>query len=171
MSTIGQAEFVAVVSEVITLCTGLAGIYLVGTVVFAAAQSHLGAISGQPGVLADLTDRLVPAVICFAVAVSARSLGEAVSQIISATTPTDTTSALTLWQALASFVVQTVIYSMGASLAVGFATGAFSAQLATLMGQPYAMSSAWTRLLMIVATGVLTLVSVTLANAIIQTVF
>lgn len=171
MSAVGQAQFVAVVSEVISLCTGLAGIYLVGTVLFTAAQSHLGAVAGQPNILADLTDRLVPAVICFAVAVSARSLGDAVSQIVSGATPTDTASALALWQALAGFVVNTVIYSMGASLAVGFATGAFSAQLAALMGQPYAMSSAWTRLLMIVATGVLTLLSVTLANAIIQTAF
>jgi hypothetical protein len=171
MSVVGQAQFVATVSEVITICTGLAGIYLVGAILFAAAQSHLGAIGGQPNVLADLTDRIILAVICFAVAISARSLGGAVSQIVSATTPTDAASALALWQALAGFVVNTVIYSLGASLAVGFATGAFSAQLATLAGQPHAMSSAWTRLLMVVATGVLTLVSVTLADAIIQAAF
>lgn len=171
MSAAGQAQFVAVISEVITLCTGLAGIYLMGTILFAAVQSHLGAIGGQPNILADLTDRIIPAVICLAVAVSARSLGDAVSQIASATTPTNASNALALWQALASFVVNTVIYSLGASLAVGFATGAFSAQLAALAGQPHAMSSAWTRLLMVVATGVLTLVSVTLANAILQTIF
>ncbi len=171
MSIAGQPQFVAAISEIITLCAGLAGIYLVGTILFAAVQSHLGAIGGQPNVLADLTDQIIPAVICFAVSVSARSLGDAVSQIISATTPTDAASALALWQALASFVVNTVIYSLGASLAVGFATGAFSAQLAAFVGHPHAMSSAWMRLLMVIATAVLTLVSVTLANAILQTVF
>lgn len=171
MSIVGQAQFAATLSEVITLCTGLASIYLVGTMLFAAVQSHLGAIGGQPHVLADLTDRVIPSVICLAVAVSARSLGDAVSQIVSTMPPTNATSALALWQALASFVVNTVIYSLGASLAVGFATGAFSAQMAALAGQPHAMSSAWTRLWMVAATGVLTLVSVTLANAILQTVF
>jgi hypothetical protein len=168
MAIVGQAQVVAVVAEIVTLCAGLSGIYLVGTVVFAMAQSHLGAISGQPRVLADMMDQIIPATICFAVALAARGLGDGVSQILSASTPASASDALALWQALARFVVSTVIYSVGASMAAGFATGVLSAQLAVFAGQPQAASTIWTRLLMVVGTGVLTLASVTLANAIIQ---
>lgn len=170
MTVAGQAQIVSVVAEIITLCAGLAGIYFVGTVVLAAAQSHLGAISGRPGVLADMLDQIVPAVICFAIALSAQSLGSEVSRILSTTTPSSASDSLALWQALASFVVNTIIYASGAGLAAGFATGAFSAQLAVFAGQPHVLSTLWTRLLMVVGTGLLTLVSVTIANAIIQAV-
>ncbi len=170
MALVGQAQFVAVVAEITQIGTGLAGIYLTVTLVVSLAQAHLGSISGQPQVLAEMLDRIIPVVICFAVAVTANELGSQVSQIIAAVSATDAASALLLWQALAGFVVNTVIYSVGASLAAGFATGAFSAQLAVFAGKPNAVSTAWMRLGLTVLTAVFTLVSVTLAQAILQAV-
>ncbi len=164
----GQAQFVAVVAEITRLGAGLAGLYLTVTLVVSLAQSHLGSISGQPHVLADMLDRIIPVLICFAVAVTANELGSRVSQIVTTATATDAPGALSLWQALAGFVVNTVIYSVGASLAAGFATGAFSAQLAVFAGKPNALSQAQTRLGLTVLTAVLTLVSVTLAQAILR---
>lgn len=170
MAVAGQAQMMSTVAEIVTLCAGLAGIYFVGTIVFAAAQSHLGAVSGQPRVVADLIDQIIPAVICLAVVLTAQQLGNEVAHVLTTTMPTNASAALALWRALASFVVNTVIYSAGASLAVGFATGAFSAQLAVFAGQPRALSTLWTRLLMVLGTGTLVLVSVTIANALVHAV-
>ena len=166
----GQTQFVGVVAEITQIGAGLAGIYLAVALAVSLAHSHLGSISGQPHVLADALDRIIPVVICFAVAVTANDLGNSISALASATAAADATSTLMLWQALAGFVVNTIILSIGASLSVGFAIGAFSAQLAVFTGQPNAVSTAWTRLGLTVLTAVLTLISMTLANALLQSV-
>lgn len=170
MNTVGLTRFVAAAAELIRLCSGLVGIYVMGMILWAAVQSHWGALSGRPHSLADLADQISLAAVCGAITLNAQRLSEAVTQLI-ATAPQNESSVLAVWQALANFVVTVVIHSIGASLAVGVATGAFSAQAAALTGQPQVLSSTWARLAGVVATGLITLLSVTLANAILQIVF
>ncbi len=163
----GTGEFAAIIGEITSLAAGLAGIYLTGSLVLTIAQSHAAAIAGQARALADLAERLIPIVLCFAVARTAGQLSAEVRNIL-ASAASDPGAALGMWQALAMFVVNTIIFSTGASLAVGFATGAFSAQLAVFVSRPDALSSAWMRLVMVTLTAALTLVSVALAQAIVQ---
>ena len=161
-------QFTATIAEVLQLGTGLAGLYLTVALVVTLAQAHLGVVTGQPRALADVLERVIPVVLCFAVAVTAPGLGRDVSELVSGVAPSNAATALALWHALASLVVKTIILSIGASLAVGIATGAFSAQLAVFVGQPNGLSSAWACIGLVVLTAVLTITSVTLADVILQ---
>lgn len=170
MSSASQAEVAAIIAEITRLAAGLAGLYFTVSLVVTIAQSHAAAIAGQTWRLADLKEQLIPIVLCFAVAGTASQLSDELRNILASAPPSDPGAALGMWQALASFVVNTIIFATGASLAVGFATGAFSAQLAVLAGQPDALSSAWSRLVMVTLTAVLTLMSVVVAQTILQVV-
>jgi hypothetical protein len=170
MTSAGQAEFAAIIAEVTGLGAGLAGLYFTVGLVVTIAQSHAAAIAGQTWRLADLKEQLIPIVLCFAVAGTASQLSAQLGSILSGA-PSSPGEALKVWQALASFVVNTIIFSTGASLAVGIATGAFAAQLAVFVGRPDAVSSAWMRLVMVTLTAALTMTSVSLAQGVLQVVF
>jgi hypothetical protein len=170
MTSASQAEVAAIIAEITRLAAGLAGLYFTVSLVVTIAESHAAAIAGQTWRLAELKERLIPIVLCFAVAGTASQLSGELRTIVEGAQPSDPAAALGVWQALASFVVNTIIFATGASLAVGFATGAFSAQLAVLAGQPDALASAWSRLVMVPLTAVLTMLSVVLAQAILQVV-
>lgn len=170
MTSAGQAEFAAIIAEVTGLGAGLAGLYFTVGLVVTIAQSHAAAIAGQTWRLADLKEQLIPIVLCFAVAGTASQLSAQLGSILSGA-PSSPGEALKVWQALASFVVNTIIFSTGASLAVGIATGAFAAQLAVFVGRPDAVSSAWMRLVMVTLTAALTMTSVALAQSVLQVVF
>lgn len=170
MTSPGQAEFAAIIAEVTGLGAGLAGLYFTVGLVVTIAQSHAAAIAGQTWRLADLKEQLIPIVLCFAVAGTASQLSAQLGSILSGA-PSSPGEALKVWQALASFVVNTIIFSTGASLAVGIATGAFAAQLAVFVGRPDAVSSAWMRLVMVTLTAALTMTSVALAQSVLQVVF
>lgn len=170
MTSAGQAEFAAIIAEVTGLGAGLAGLYFTVGLVVTIAQSHAAAIAGQTWRLADLKEQLIPIVLCFAVAGTASQLSAQLGSILSGA-PSSPGETLKLWQALASFIVNTIIFSTGASLAVGIATGAFAAQLAVFVGRPDAVSSAWMRLVMVTLTAALTMTSVALAQSVLQVVF
>lgn len=167
--TAGQAEFAAVVTELTGLGAGLAAIYFTVSLVMTIAQSHAAAIAGQTQLLADLKERLIPIVLCVAVAATAHQLGDEVRTLL-ASGAADASAALSLWHALAGLVINTILFSTGATLAVGFATGAFAAQLAAFVGRPDVLSTAWLRLVMVILTAVLTLISLNLAQAVLQSI-
>ena len=163
------ARVTAIVGEALQVFGSLAGIYLTGTIVFSLAQANIeAATSGRPSVLADAQERIVPAVICFIVAVCAKTLSEQTPVSPAGSWATTAVTAVGVWKAIAAFVIQIVLYSAGAVMAVGFATGGLAAQVAVLTGQPGALSQGWMRLLLVGATGILTLVSVQMANWIVQ---
>jgi hypothetical protein len=170
MTSAGQAEFAAIIAEVTGLGAGLAGLYFTVGLVVTIAQSHAAAIAGQTWRLADLKEQLIPIVLCFAVAGTASQLSAQLGSILSGA-PSSPGEALKLWQALASFIVNTIIFSTGATMAVGIATGAFAAQLAVFVGRPDAVSSAWMRLVLVTLTAALTMTSVALAQSVLQVVF
>jgi hypothetical protein len=161
-------QFATTVAEVVRLSTVLAGAYLTVGLVLVAAQAHWAVVAGQPVRAALAPEGAFAVVMCFGVAVSAASLASEIAQVASGAPVVDGSSAAAVWQILASLVVRTVILSVGASLAIGIATGAASAQLAVLIGQPRAASALWTRLALTVLTAVLTLASVPLAEALLR---
>lgn len=148
----------------------LAGLYFTGVVVLNLAQAHLETIAGIPSALATMLDRLIPAVICFVVAANATSVGNEVAKIMGIASAQDAAGVFLLSKLIVEFIVNVILYSIGASLAVGFATGALAAQLSAFTNQPGALSNAWIRIGLTVLTGMLTLLSVTLSNAMIQAI-
>jgi len=166
MNLANGADLLAVLAEVMKWGSALSAIYFTVALVLTLAQEHLGAVAGRPGVMAELYERSIPLVICIAVAASAATIGAAVGQSVGASAQ-DISSAVNLWRTLGQFVGEAVILSAGASLAVGFATGVLSGQLSLLVGTPGALSSIWMRLMLVIVTGVLTLLSVRLASLVI----
>ena len=120
--------------------------------------------------LADAQMRILPAVICFVVAVSANVLSQQVPVQPAGGGGMDASSVFALWKAIAAFVINIVLFSAGAVVAVGFATGGLTAQVAVFTGQPGALSQGWIRVLLVAAAGVLTLASVQIANWIVGAV-
>lgn len=158
-----MANFATTLSEVVSLGSGLASIFFSIALVATLLQAHLNTIAGQPRALADVLERLLSIVVCFAVAQSAPQVGAQVASL-TATGATGAEAALTLWHNVASVLVKILLASVGASLAVGVATGALSAQLEVLSGQPQRLSSIWVRVGLVVMTAVLTLLSLQLAD-------
>ena len=161
-----SGAFVAILAEIMQWAGGLAGIYFTVALVLTIAQEHLGAVAGRAGVMAELYERSIPLVVCLGVVASAAALGQGVGAAMSSGVQ-NAAGALALWQSLAQFVVDAVILSAGASLAVGFATGVLSSQIGILIGAPGALASTWTRLLLVIVTGALTLMGVRLASLIV----
>ncbi len=166
MTLFAQAQLVAVLAEVVELATGLIGLYLAVATVTTLAQGHFQAITGQPGALAEVLNRFLPVVICAAVAVSARALGEDIAALVSASAATEVAAALALWRALAAFVVRAVILCAAAGLTAALVGGVAATQLAIAFGLPRAVASGWHRIGLILLTGVLTIAGLNVANAI-----
>ena len=164
----GTVTIAAVVAEVVMLCTGLAGLYLTGSLVFSLSQANLEMAGGRVRALADARDRIFPPIVCFVVAACAQSLGSAITALAPTASIADAASALALWRALAEFVVRIVLLSAGAVTAVSFASGGLAAQIAVACGQPGALSQLWTRLLLAAATGGLALLSVEISRWVIE---
>jgi hypothetical protein len=158
-----SGALLAVLAEVMRWAGGLAAIYFTVALVLTMAQAHAGAIAGRAGVMAELYERIIPIVVCLAVVASAAALGEGVQQMVAAGEQ-GATGVMVLWQRLAEFVVQAVIFSVGASLAVGFASGVLGAQFGLLAGQPGILAALAARLLLVALTGALTLLAVRLAG-------
>lgn len=163
-----MTAFVGVAAELVRLAAGLAGVYLAVALVVTLAQAHLQAVAGQPAALAGVVEQLAPVIVCFAVAVNAGLLGDQVAAL--AGPVGDAGGALAVWEALAAALIRTLIVSVGASLAVGVATGAFQAQLDALTGRPQALADFGGRLAQVVITAVLTLLSLQLVTFIFQAV-
>lgn len=161
-----SAALVAVLAEVMQWAGGLGAIYFTVALVMTLAQAHVGASAGRTGVLVELYERLIPIVVCLAVVASAVALGDAVGQSMTSGVQ-DAAGAMALWRGLAEIVVQAVLLSVGASLAVGFASGVLGAQLSVLTGQPGTLAALAARLLLVALTGVLTLLAVRLAGMVI----
>ena len=161
-----SGAFVAVLAEVMQWAGSLAAIYFTVALVLTIAQEHLGALAGRAGVMAELYERSIPIVVCLGVVASAAALGQGVGEAISSGAQ-NASGAVELWKNLAQFVVDAAILSAGATLAVGFVTGVLSGQIGLLVGAPAALASIWTRLLLVIVTGVLTLLAVRLAGLIV----
>jgi hypothetical protein len=152
------------------LAAGLGAAYFVLAAVLAAGGTHTAAIAGQPALLGELQERLVPLVLCVAVLATASQLGAEVQALL-AGGARDAPESVALWRALAGFVTTTVITATGASVAAGLALGAFASQLAAIGGGFDALSDAWQHALAVTLTAALTIVSVSLANGVLALVF
>ncbi len=161
-----SSALMAVVAEVMQWAGVLAAIYFTVALVMTLAQAHVGAIAGRASVMADIYESSIPIVVCLAVVGSASALGQAVSQLATIGAQ-DAASAITLWRGLAEIVVRAVILSVGASMAVGFATGVLAAQFGVMTGQPGVLQRMASRTLLVLLTGVLTLLAVRLAGMVI----
>lgn len=155
--------FASTLAEVVALGSGLAGLFFSVALVGTLLQAHLNTVAGQPRAVADLLERLLPIVVCFAVAQSAPQVGAQVAAL-TASGATGAEAALALWHSVANVLVKMLLGSVGASLAVGVATGALSAQLEVLSGQPQRLSAIGVRVGLVVLTAVLTLLSLQLVD-------
>lgn len=153
----------AVLAEVMQWGGGLGAIYFTGALLMTIVQAHVGAIAGRANVMADLYEGSIPIIVCLGILASAAALGDAVTQSIAGGAQ-DATTAVALWRGLAETVVRVVILSVGASMAVGFATGVLGAQIGAMTGQPGVLHSMATRIGLVLLTGVLTLLAVRLAG-------
>lgn len=160
------AQLAAIVSEILAVLSGAASVWFTLQVVVTLAEAHGAAVSGAPVALARVTDKLVPALICVIIAVNAHEMGDQFRDILGRATPTDAAGTFTLWSAIALVVIRTIIYCIGASLTVGFSTGALSAQLAVFTGSPNVLSNLKSRLLAITLTGLGTALSLTIVQVI-----
>ncbi len=167
---VGQAEVVRVVATVVAICAGIATAYFLGVVALALGAAQAAAVTGLPGTLSRAFEPLMPAIICLTVAVNARSLAEQVTTLIGSQAITDAGGVVTVWQAVASMLANTVIVSGGAWLAMGLATGALSAQVAMITGHPHALAGVKGRVMAVLATAVLTAITARIVEFIIRTV-
>src|SRR5689334_19994712 len=160
------AQLAAIVSEILAVASGAASVWFTLQVVITLAEAHGAAVSGAPVALASITNKVIPALICVIIAVNAHEMGEQFKDILGRATPTDAAGTFTLWSAIALVVIRTIIYCIGASLTVGFSTGALSAQLAVFTGSPNVLSNLKIRLLAVTLTGLGTVLSLTLVQVI-----
>jgi hypothetical protein len=164
-----EAQVVQAVTEVVRWASIIATGYLAAGFTLHLAQAHWSSLTGEARSLSQAADGLAPLVICFVIAVTATQLANQLKDIVQQGAP-DLPGSRALAEALANFVINTVIFSIGATLAGGVAAGLFSAQLASLIGQPQALGATWARLGLVVVTGLLTVLSVGIAQAIVQAV-
>lgn len=153
-----------VVAEIVRLGTGLAGVYFAAAVVLAIAKGHLSAMAGEPAAMSEIVQQVTFAVVCLVVALMSGSLSGQVNAIL-AVEAQDPTQATRMWKTLAEHVLNAVILSTGATMGIGVAFGTFAAQLAAMAGEPGARATLVSRVGLVLMTGVLTLLSMKIANA------
>jgi hypothetical protein len=83
---------------------------------------------------------------------------------------TDASGIVSVWQALAIMLANTVIVSGGAWLAMGLATGALSAQVAMITGHPHALAKVEERVMAVLVTAVLTATTARIVEFIIRAI-
>lgn len=166
----GQAEVVQVVATVVAICAGVAAAYFLGAVALALGTAQAAATTDRPGVLSQAFEQLIPALICLTVALNAQSLAEQVTALIGGQAITDASGVVSVWQALAIMLANTVIVSGGAWLAMGLATGALSAQVAMITGHPHTLAGVKGRVMAVLVTAVLTAITARIVDFIIRTV-
>ncbi len=165
-----NAGFASAVADLIKLLTGAGGLYVTLTVVLNLAQANLEVIGGRYAALSEARDRLLPAVVCFAICASAQTLSGEIVQIIQrAGDPSSAAATVAVWKAMAEFVVRTVLVGTGGAFAAGIALGGFAAQLAALTGEVNVLGQASFRIVLVAVTAGLTLASVEISRLIIQT--
>jgi hypothetical protein len=166
----GNAGFASAVADLIKVLTGLGGLYVTLTVVLNLAQANLEVIGGRFAALSEARDRLLPAVVCFAICASAQALSSEIVQIIQqAGDPASAEATVAVWKAMAEFVARTALVGTGGAFAVGIALGGFMAQLAALTGETNVLGQASFRIVLVAVTAALTFASVEISHLIIQT--
>jgi len=160
------------ISQLTGFVTAIIGVFLSIAVVTSLAQAHLGAVTGRPRPMVEAMDQIIMAVICFAIAINAGTLGkfiaDTLSPLSSSTTAGTMDAAVKVWFVLGAWLIRTVISAVGASLAVGLALGAFETQLATLTGSPDAMAQFMTRAVAVVLTAIATGLGMVVVNLIVH---
>lgn len=153
------------VTEITQIAAGLAGIALTLGLVFALLQNEIGVASGAPGVMAHVTEQIIAIIVCFAVVLAAPDVGNLVGQLVKgATSPA---GVISVGKELGAFVVRIAISGAGILLAVFTSSAAIGTQLATLFGRPSSGGAIIARLGMVIVSGILTLLSIQIANMII----
>jgi len=153
------------VAEITQICAGLAGVALTVGLVLAMLQNQIGVASGAPGAIAHTTEQIIAIIVCFAVALAAPDVGKLVSGVVGAAT--SSAGIISVGRELGGFVVRIAISGAGVLMAVFTSSTAVGTQLATMLGRPSAGGAIMARLGMVIISGVLTLLSLQLANLII----
>lgn len=157
-----------IVGEIVSMCAAAAGVYLTVGLVLLAVELQIGGSTGMPHAMANVVERAVAIVVCFVVAVAAKDLGGQVATMM--TVINNNGDAVAVWRALGTLVVRLAIGAAGAGMALFVTSSSFSAQVASMLGQPDAHATAVVRIGMAVITGVVTLLSMQIANLIIAAV-
>lgn len=154
-----------VVAEIVKLGAGIGGLYLTAGLLLALTQGQIAAFSGAPHALAHVVEQVLLIAFCFAVVLTADSLAGGVVGMLSGVS--SGAEAVTMWKGLAQLLVDIVLFSTGAGMALFVAGSGVAAQVAGLLGQPNAQATASMRIFLALACGALTLLGVMIANAII----
>ncbi len=157
-----------IVGEVVSMCAAAAGVYLAIGLVLLAVELQIGGSTGMPQAMAHVVERAVAIVVCFVVAVTAKDLGGQVATMM--TVVNNNGDATALWRALGTLVARLAIGAAGTGMALFVTSSSFSAQVASMIGQPDTHATAVVRIGMAVITGVVTLLSMQIANLIIAAV-
>lgn len=110
------------------------GLYLTVALLLALTQGQIGVFSGAPHALAHVVEQVPLIALCFAVVIPADSLAGGVAGLLSGVS--SGAQAVTLWKGLAQLLVDIILFSTGAGMALFVAGSGVAAQVAELLRQP-----------------------------------
>ena len=154
--------------EVIRWCILVGAILLTVNLVLDLGRAHLGSVSGTPQVLAEAFERVVLISFCFFVVATSGPVGDQVKAALGTTGAGSPDSVVAIARVLGGLVVRVVLGGVGAWMAIAVATGGLAAQISGLTGNPDTRSVAFARVFLVLMTGSLTLLAVTIADLIIR---
>jgi hypothetical protein len=160
-------DFILVVAEILRWGAGAAALLFLVITVLAAKEANTATMWGRPGVLAEVAEKVFPAVFALSVALAAGDLGAYVRELV-ASAPRSGASLIQVWTALVACVVQVCLMSVSLELAIAILTGTLDGQLGQILGQPQAVARGWTRVIIALLAGSLALLSPHIAQQVIQ---
>ena len=162
----------ATVGELVSITSGLIALYFFVSLVVNLAQAQVSTATGDVVGHARALQQGVASVILLAVAGSANILVPALQGYLAPeSAPQTARAAFLIWEGLARFVVTVVLGGTGVLTTVSVVFAGLGAQSSHLLGSPMVMARSMSRLVLLVAGGVLTLSSVLLSNWLLSIVF
>jgi hypothetical protein len=167
MDPIAQAEVARITAILLAVCAGIASAYFIGATAIAFTEAQAAASLGRPAALAEAARTLTPALLCLVISFNARSVAEAINSLVG-NGLSDGNSLIQVWRGVAASIANTVIVCSAAWLAIGVATGLLDGQIALITGRRHGLAPAYERLIAVIATAILAVLSLRLADALIR---
>jgi hypothetical protein len=161
-----------IVGELVSIASGLIALYFFVSLVVNLAQAQVSTATGDVIGHARALQQGVASVILLAVASSANVLVPALQSYLSPeSAPQTASAAFEIWEGLARFVVTVVLGGTGVLTAVGVVFAGLGAQSSHLLGSPVVLARSWSRLVIFLGGGILTLSSVLISNWLLSIMF
>jgi hypothetical protein len=153
------------VDEWVAIIAGIIAIYFFVSLVVNLAQAQLSTATGDVIGHAHALQQAIAMIILLAVAASSSTLVPALQAHLSPeTAPKTGVEAVDVWRGIAQFVVSVVVGGIGIFTTISAVYTSLGAQIGLALGAPSSTSRSIIRLLVLISGGIITFVSVGLAN-------